>query len=205
MDPHVQCPRCGQSDAIAKVTAIVADGTNLAETGTLGMPLLANDSSLLGFWGTSTSRSTLASQLAPPAKPSKPIGYGWAIILLIARSTLAVIVLLMTSAVAALTFPFLVTVYRQNPVLALIPVVGIIIGSLLLLRWIVVSLIRDVGKANNQSSAYAVEIEAWQRAMSRWKALYYCSRDDGVFLPSQSVLVPLSQMKPFLYSKAKEK
>lgn len=39
----------------------------------------------------------------------------------------------------------------------------------------------------------------WQKALDKWNRLYYCSRCAGVFLPGQNRLIPLEQMRPFLY------
>src|SRR2546423_449942 len=40
---------------------------------------------------------------------------------------------------------------------------------------------------------------SWTRAMRRWEQLHYCQRCNGVFIPSESPLVPVPQMRNFLY------
>lgn len=40
---------------------------------------------------------------------------------------------------------------------------------------------------------------AWISAMERWNQLYYCGRDDCVFIPSESTSAPISRMKEYLY------
>jgi predicted RNA-binding Zn-ribbon protein involved in translation (DUF1610 family) len=38
-----------------------------------------------------------------------------------------------------------------------------------------------------------------RRAISRWQRLYYCARDDCVFVPGEGQSVPLAQMREYLY------
>jgi len=40
---------------------------------------------------------------------------------------------------------------------------------------------------------------AWKSAMNRWNQLYYCGRDDCVFIPGENSSAPLSNMKEYLY------
>jgi len=39
----------------------------------------------------------------------------------------------------------------------------------------------------------------WQLAMQRWNQLYYCSRDDCVFLPGKNNHAPITEMLEYLY------
>jgi flavin-dependent dehydrogenase len=39
----------------------------------------------------------------------------------------------------------------------------------------------------------------WERAMERWNQLYYCARDDCVFIPGENTSAPISKMKEYLY------
>lgn len=39
----------------------------------------------------------------------------------------------------------------------------------------------------------------WERAMARWQELYYCARDDRVFIPGEHQAVPVAQMHDLLY------
>jgi len=39
----------------------------------------------------------------------------------------------------------------------------------------------------------------WKRAIERWNQLYYCGRDDCVFIPSESTSAPISNMQEYLY------
>jgi len=41
--------------------------------------------------------------------------------------------------------------------------------------------------------------QAWERAVRNWNDLYYCARDDCVFIPGRTISAPLSQLKEYLY------
>ncbi len=41
--------------------------------------------------------------------------------------------------------------------------------------------------------------QAWERAMQRWNQLYYCTRDDCVFIPGEAASAPVAQLKEHLY------
>ena len=41
---------------------------------------------------------------------------------------------------------------------------------------------------------------AWEHAVARWYELYYCSRDDGVYLPDDSEFVSVELMGTLLYA-----
>ena len=45
----------------------------------------------------------------------------------------------------------------------------------------------------------AFEYPRWQHAMAKWNDLYYCSRDDTVFLPSARQQAPAAQLMWLLY------
>jgi hypothetical protein len=39
----------------------------------------------------------------------------------------------------------------------------------------------------------------WQEATQRWDKLYYCGRDDCVFLPGTNTYAPVSNMMEYIY------
>ncbi|MEA3438956.1 MAG: hypothetical protein U9R58_01610 [Chloroflexota bacterium] len=41
--------------------------------------------------------------------------------------------------------------------------------------------------------------QRWKKVVGRWKALYYCGRDDCVFLPGTNTHAPITQMISYLY------
>ena len=72
-----------------------------------------------------------------------------------------------------------------------------------------ISALAEVLSPPQQASGCLVELFApdkakraqqdYQRAFQRWQKLYYCARDDGVFIPGETGLIPTSDLKAFLY------
>lgn len=44
----------------------------------------------------------------------------------------------------------------------------------------------------------------WEKAIQRWNKLYYCNRDDCVFVPNEETWAPISMMNTYLYQSPKE-
>jgi hypothetical protein len=197
----VVCPECQRADAVRKVTNIVADGSVMTENYGIGL----TNSELIGLMGTSTSCSLLAATLAPPAKPVLSFGYGCAGLFLILRTGLGLFSLMVILVILTLLFPILMPAYRNSPILLFIVIAGIGAFLLLWVRWLIVSFWRDVHRVREMQRRYPSELARWERAVARWKSLYYCSRDDGVFLAHDSFLVPVAQMNDFLYAGSREK
>ena len=204
-ESRIVCPKCGRADAVRKVTSIVLEGTVTTDMSGLGVTTSEHGGELVGMMGSATSRSVLAARLAPPVKPASAFGYGWVGVFLFSRIGLGLFTLALILAMVACSFPILVGTYRENPALVLVPILGVTIFVVLLLRWIVVSLVREVHKIRNDRAGYPAEVETWEHAFERWKELYYCLRDDGVFLPDHAALVSSAQMKQYLYAKSGEK
>ena len=39
---------------------------------------------------------------------------------------------------------------------------------------------------------------SWKNALERWNKMYYCGRDDCVFIPGEKTSAPLAKMKEYL-------
>jgi hypothetical protein len=201
----IVCPKCGQFDAIRKVSSIVAEGTTFTENSGLGMAFSKKDVQFFDALGPSYSRSGLASALSRPQKPSEPSDQGCIRTLLLTRVGCTLIILTMIAAAGVCSFPFLYSTYRENPILFLIPFVAFVVVGIVLTRWILLSLRRETRTTSQKQTEYPVQLQNWERAIQRWEHLYYCYRDDGVFLPLQPRLVPLIDMQSFLYAADKKK
>jgi hypothetical protein len=44
-----------------------------------------------------------------------------------------------------------------------------------------------------------IEMPKWEQAMEQWEKLYYCSRDDCVFIPGKNTSAPLGKMIEYIY------
>lgn len=195
---QVICPKCGRADAVRKVSNLVAEGTRTGEIVGIGLGIGDRSIEVTPFVGSSTSRSLLAGKLLPPAQPVKPPGYGWTTALIVFRLGLALFIALLLIGVTLLSFPLLINTYSQNRTLLLIPVAILTLYSGVATWLLVRSGINDVRSAHEDRNSHEARLQAWQRATERWKELYYCMRDDGVFIPKKQVLIPVQQLRKFL-------
>ena len=58
-----------------------------------------------------------------------------------------------------------------------------------------------VAKFEQQQAAKRDEQRRIERGIKTWMRLYYCARDEGVFLPGGSDLIPVDQMNWYLLHK----
>jgi hypothetical protein len=124
---------------------------------------------------------------------------------MLTRVGCALTTLTIIAAAGVCSFPFLYSTYRESPILFLIPFVAFVVVGIVLTRWILLSLRRGTLTTSQKETEYSLQLHNWERAVQRWEQLYYCYRDDGVFLPAQPRFVPLNDMKSFLYTADKKK
>ncbi len=43
------------------------------------------------------------------------------------------------------------------------------------------------------------EMPRWQRAKERWEQMYFCMRDETVFIPAENKVVKVEDMEKYLY------
>ncbi len=204
-EPRIVCPECGQSDAIRKVSAIVAGGTSYTQSTRVGMSISGDDTDFSSGLGSNITRTSLASALASPQKPSAPFRNSFWAIFPGLRITCMVVILLLIVITTVCSFPFLLSTYRESPQLVFLPLLIFVVTAFLLTRWFVVSRHRESQQFRQAEASYPEQLIEWEHAYSRWERLYYCHRDDGVFIPAQTRLIPVNQMQAFLYLPDKKK
>jgi len=157
------CPLCHKNDQVQKVTSVVASGS------------LSGHHSVEGYEGHSSSQTDLSSKLAfgPLPEPNDAagcIGMGCLFIVALVVAAFAVFVTANTKgsvsgAISSNMTPFVLIVS--------IPVVCLVI----------IFLIARV-RANNRKD-FKKSQAAHERMRAPWERLYYCHRNDVVFLPDQ--------------------
>ena len=137
--------------------------------------------------------------LAPPKKPSAT---GWRVALLVFSGILAISIVgfgALSLSLLALTFylrllpdaaPLALASAAAALPLLLLSLAGFALGIALIY----------LGLRHDRATQrrLAAQIHRWQMALHRWRRLYYCARDDGVFIPGETGFVPLRQMHHFL-------
>lgn len=181
------CPHCGQLDTIRKVTSIVTEGTSVSEYETTAPVHWQGKTYFLPTKRQMTSSTVLAQKLMPPEKPNDPSKpscseqFWWGL---------------------ALCTVFSITVVVLQGVLGgqgnhPISTIAALIGGVTLALW--AGWIFSKRQREKQQHYDGVELPRWERAAARWTQLYYCARDDGVFIPGQGQLVPVDRVASFLY------
>lgn len=197
---QIVCPKCQRADAVRKVSALVGEGTHAAETSGIAYVQAEHGLDVIPVVQTSVSRSALAAKLSPPKKPTKRSGYGCVGALLMTRMGLALVGSVLLLALFVCTYPFLMTLYQQNNLL-FVAAIGLglaLIGFMGI--WVFRSGWRDARSTREGRTTYEPRLADWEQAYARWQQLYYCQRDDGVFIPDHGTFVPAEKMDAYLYS-----
>ncbi|MEW5872357.1 MAG: hypothetical protein AB1894_24045 [Chloroflexota bacterium] len=207
------CPTCKQTDQIRKVTSLYA----------LNTKEWSESYSRTDAWGhTETvdehkeAHTSLGLKLKPPPEPSGPTHPGlWygigglvAFILLSALCPLVMLPLsLVIPALAGSTFvPDVSGVPAWAVTAAAIGVLTLCVGGLGigLLVWLGLKVKRRFKRdLQNYKAKRATferdELPRWQRAQSRWEQLYFCMRDETVFIPAENKAIKAEDMLKYLY------
>lgn len=194
---NIKCPECGKDDKLEKVSAILARETHEFSGGSWETEVYVDkkgkkhsEDHYVPYSG--TQKSVLAQRLSPPSKPNAGLNL----------PNLVGIILLGLAVVFIFMGLCGVGIARErNSALAFY---SIICGSPALVSGaagVVILMVNGPKYRAKLAHVQQVEIPRWERVMERWNQLYYCSRDDCVFIPStnQAVPVPVSQMRDYLY------
>ncbi len=207
------CPTCKQSDQAQKVTSLYASNTKEWKETSTG----------IDSWGNTTTtehlrkaHTTLGIKLKLPDEPSGPTHPGlWYGI----GAILAFVIFVFVCSFIFVPLGFIVPLLGGMaflPDLGGIPawvVTAVIVGvsllcfavlGLALLNWlsrkIRTRFDRDMKSYKDKKVVFdRDELPRWQRAKSRWEQLFYCMRDETVFIPAENKPVKADDMEKYLY------
>jgi hypothetical protein len=181
------CPRCGQLDAVRKVSSIVKEGISVGSYETYMPGNLGGKTIGIPVTKEAVSITMLAQQLQPPSREkimeNSPLGLDTLVIVVAGFGSIIGLMLL---------FIFLNDVGVISGFLTFLLIASSIITGPLL-----------VGFLYRMSPRYRKEQELIENklrsALNRWSQLHYCYRCDGVFIPGENRFVPIGQVQSFLY------
>jgi hypothetical protein len=194
------CPKCSRADAVRKVTSIFSGETTTTDTRGFGLTDGEHGFKFIDVYASSTSRSRLTARLCPPGKPGSPSGNPTFYLLLMSRIGIAGVGLAFLAATLTCASTVLLFTSTAGRLLIFAVLAVFIIVFVLAVRRVISGSWRDRHRIWEEREQYPVHYERWQRAYERWQQLYYCARDDGVFLPKEARFVPIEQMEALLYS-----
>ena len=175
------CPRCRQLDAVRKVSSIVKSGVSTA-----------------GY-------TILAQQLTPPTEKEieQAIRQSYphpASRLPTWRRGLAVLAILLpfVGGLCGAIFASIVSESQAGGAVAVF--VGVIFGMILsgLMYVIYAPTVPTAIRSEGKNYPRMIN-QKKQEVLRRWNQLYYCQRDDVIFIPYESVAVSPEQMNSYLY------
>ena len=182
IEAFARCPACLRNDEVKKVTSIVANQTQNMN-GVIEVPVRG------------TQSTVLARKLQLPAKPvgkGKP-GRPWRYLLLLFAAS---------GLIQGFVYSFgLGYSFGEGPFFA--QGIGMSIeGGLVFLWFIYLN-----NKAKKNAVIYEKEIKRireqqipiWEKAVERWKKLYYCSRCDLVFVPGENTSEESDKINDYVY------
>jgi hypothetical protein len=189
MSDQLKCPKCGQIDMVQKVSALYGSGISVGEYGGpsigvatpvgSGRPSLVTGSTRLS----GVSQTALSAKLAPPAKPTYKTPGGW---------LLTGFIVLLVVGIIGSSISVMVAGTAEDRLEAII-VEPVALGIVIVLLW------WRNREGSKRRRKFEQEMAMWKEAIGKWNQLYYCARDDGVFIPGQNRFVSVDQMTALLY------
>jgi len=167
-----------------------------------------------------TQTSILAQKLEPPKQPKAPetngfgwtigfIGFftfaclffGWPFLLLIPFFLMEMIIAPFNSETpfSTLDMPLRILTSIGGIVLTVIVVILTIAIARKIFRRISNSSKKATETHERQIAEVKAETPRWQHAMENWNQLYYCKRDDIVFVPNKNDWESLDKMMTYIY------
>lgn len=214
----VICPTCHQSDQVQKVSGLYnANTKEWVETDYRR----DSDGDLRSYSEFHKAQTLLGQQLAPPKEPSPPASPNfalgvWGFILFVVFAAFCLpLSLIAVIPIGLIAFDPDQTIFpgslhdfvarlppwADTAALALLCLGGLI--TLVFLVWLVRFARRKYmqNKARYQQKKDEYDrqlLPGWQWAMERWENMYYCARDETVFVPGERSGVHVSEAQTFI-------
>jgi ribosomal protein L37E len=172
------CPRCGTSEYVEKVSAIVGAAP---AGGFAGPPSMK------------TNQADLRQKLALPPAPVYRSPWNFGVILLFGIVLLVVFICLRSTILGWL---MLYTTPNDSDTLG-----GMIAFTIFTLLWLGLAIFIVWSRrslARERRAKVAAWVAAWPSVRARWEQTYYCARDDIFFLPGEQGIYKPSEMEWFL-------
>jgi hypothetical protein len=208
------CPTCKQTDQVQKVTSIYGLNTKeWYETRTS----TDTDGHTHSYQEKHEAHTQLGLKLKPPQQPPQPTHPGlWygigglaAFILLSALCPLVLVpfsFLIPLAGTAVAIFPDVqgVPTWLISAAVIGLPALCVLVVGVVLLIWLGSKVKgrfdRDMKNYRDKKAIWdRDDMPRWQRAKERWEQLYYCMRDETVFLPAENKAVKADDMVKYLY------
>jgi hypothetical protein len=208
------CPKCKQTDQIQKVTSIY--GLNTKEWYETRSSTDA-DGHTHHYREKHEAHTQLGLRLKPPQQPAGPThpglwyGIGLFVVIFVCSMLVPIALVPLSLIVPMMGLTAFIPEVSGVPTWV-IPLVVIGGGTLCvgaigigILAWIGLKVKqrfdRDLANYKSKKAIYDQDdLPRWQRAKERWDQLYFCMRDETVFIPSENKAVNVEDMEKYLYN-----
>jgi predicted RNA-binding Zn-ribbon protein involved in translation (DUF1610 family) len=228
LESFARCPRCGRNDRAEKVSAIMSSQTQNISSNEMQTRIVRNHYGQPVYQNVAVPKiikqcSELASKLTAPTKPipyPKPPSKIYPRRTSNGSLTFGIILLViafigLVFSVIAFSASLSTSTDSQALVLFLCGLPTLLSGLLGILLTVLGITSSGKKKQQYQKAWQSVDLEnkkmfenwqeanqqlmsKWHYSMSRWEELYYCHRDDCVFIPEEGSSAPLSKMKEYI-------
>jgi predicted RNA-binding Zn-ribbon protein involved in translation (DUF1610 family) len=229
LESYARCPVCNRNDKSQKVTALISSQTQNSQgvTYQTQTTLLPIGNTIIPVTQRvvvpiqSTQKSEIARLLSPPSQPQlkkgNRISDGTSHTSNILAYLFAIIGTPVMSCVLLSSFGLINIFHIKSlggfSVLAICGAIALapLVISVLLFIYAVPpenrrnqekKTIAEVNRRTQQAQLqlqFDEEMKRWKPAMDRWNKLYYCERDDCIFIPNTNTSVPVTKMLEYIY------
>ncbi|MBN2387950.1 MAG: hypothetical protein JXB85_13110 [Anaerolineales bacterium] len=203
------CPKCKQTDQVQKVSALYGLNTKeWIETRTV----TDHDGQIRSTDEKHQAHTLLGQKLKPPEKPGLPVhpgiwyGLGLGVVLILLSFFCPFLLVPILIAAGIFVAPSLeIPAIAGQPAWVVIAGLGLCLGLLglaaLVSGGVVVKRRFDRSQAGYQEKKVQYErqdLPRWESAMRRWNELYFCLRDETVFVLGEEKLIRIDDMQKYL-------
>ncbi len=222
LEAYARCPVCGRNDQSGKVSAVIASQSHEISGMEKKSEIVLNaagkqEVAVRDVPFTRRQVSVLGQRLAPPQEPapvplpplaSKIKGSAGIGLFLLAILSGSASFLLLLKTLADIPVQYRSGNMQTTYIGLGAGIIGFLIAILFTGLGILAVILRR-RKAQKQEQQYQAVIRqimnqneclhsTWQRSLERWERLYYCSRDDCVFIPGEGTSAPLAGIQAYL-------
>ena len=209
LESYARCPVCNRNDRAEKVTAILSSQTHTSQGVTYqNRPLVVKDEGRLNCnrqvaVPIRTSRSSIGQASGLSAEPVNPLAETtWRRVASLASSLVGVGILgIPLSGCCVSVFTNRQSLWLAIPMLMRVLKCHRVSGGNSSVR-LCSSPLPPNGKSQScrqDRLEINKQLDSWNEMMKRWNRLYYCGRDDCVFVPGTNTYAPAAQMNKYLY------
>ncbi|MBN1316754.1 MAG: hypothetical protein JXA42_14845 [Anaerolineales bacterium] len=219
LESYASCPRCGKNDRVEKVSTIVSSQTQQVTGQEQKTEYFMNQGQRFSRTGRASvsqvQTTNLARSLKPPPRPTliplpEKVQAGNSILYGILCMVFAVLVGAPCSIISFLG-QFDVSTESSDlfsRIMAIVVMCGMptliifIIGAFVLYRGYKKKMTADERyekELDHVKTENETTMNRWEKIMKRWESLYYCYRDDCIFIPQENTCASAQKMQEFLF------